>query len=122
MDTLFSSHKRRQCEQSTWVWTEQCTVDTQPQQGEKVDARKGEATFKGKKKRSPLQEPTARTGKDLEHEAQACRSRQTLENALVTIDVLRSKLVGVLRAFDSAFVFASFLDGNFTTMKQDAVR
>lgn len=99
MDLLFQ-HKLRQRERSTWAWAEHPSEDTQ---GEK----EGGPCVDGSKLSSsadtvPSGKWGAATGNQQQMSDQeqmlGCRRNQqccceTLENALVTIDILRSKLV-----------------------------
>lgn len=99
MDLLFQ-HKLRQREQSTWAWAEHPSEDIQ---GEK----EGEPSMDGSKLSSSADSvPSAKWGAATGNQQQisdqeqmlGCHRNQqccceTLENALVTIDILRSKLV-----------------------------
>lgn len=116
---LFSAHYMRQREQSTWVWTEHATANGSNNQADYYDEDQrrqdrqeggGEHNVhsgKGSKgiaastnagtacfaPRSPPENATSINQQEgAEGKVQPCCC-ETLEHALVTIDVLRSKLV-----------------------------
>ena len=106
---LFSAHKMRQSEQSTWLWTERPTGNNHRNQEADQEAQENEVLEEGVNNNfcrgiaasttagcthsspSPPEEATQNHQQQQEEVRPCCC--ETLENALVTIDILRSKLV-----------------------------
>lgn len=91
---LLSTNKMRQREQSTWAWTEHATGGkNKTQEGAVNDGQN--ALFFINDACPSTAEATTKTRQDMANQTQPCCC-EILENALVTIDILRSKLVGVI--------------------------